>query len=229
MTRRSNNSQGFSRHFGRKMDPSRAPRREFRAAPGRRYIAFYKPYEVLCQFSPEKLPDGSFSDKITLASFGFPPDVYPVGRLDYDSEGMLLLSDDSRLTTRLFDQHHARTYIVQVENIPTKETLARLEAGVIIEGKATLPCETWLLQKDPVLEERSKPVRVRKNIPTAWVELTLYEGRNRQVRKMTASVGHPTLRLLRVAVGNLALFDLGIAAGEWINLEPAQIEAVFGD
>ena len=108
-----------------------------RYSPGRRYLAFYKPFEVLCQFSPEKLPDGTVSDKVTLAAFGFPADVYPVGRLDFDSEGLLLLSDDGRLTTNLFRDNHPRTYLTQVENIPSAESIAALEAGVIIEGRAT--------------------------------------------------------------------------------------------
>jgi len=201
----------------------------FRPAEGRRYIAFYKPFEVLCQFTPEKLPDGGVSDKVTLASFAFPPAVYPVGRLDYDSEGLMLLSDDGRLTTKLFADDHRRTYLVQVENIPTEASLQQLERGVMIEGKMTKRCETWLLQKDPVLPERSKPIRFRKDIPTAWVELTLFEGRNRQVRKMTAHIGHPTLRLLRVAIGRLALFDLGIKPGEWLELEMEEVAAVFLD
>ncbi|MBU6452888.1 MAG: pseudouridine synthase [Cyanobacteria bacterium REEB67] len=200
-----------------------------RYSPGRLYLAFYKPFEVLCQFSPEKLPDGSVSDKITLAAFGFPPDVYPVGRLDYDSEGLLLLSDDGRLTTKLFKENHPRTYLAQVENIPCAESIAELEAGVIIEGKATLPCQAWLLPNEPTLPDRQKPVRFRKNIPTAWLELTLFEGRNRQVRKMTAKIGHPTLRLVRVAVGGLRLFELGITAGQWVELNREEFEAIFLD
>jgi 23S rRNA pseudouridine2457 synthase len=201
----------------------------FKPVRGRRYLAFYKPFEVLCQFTPEKLPDGSCSDKVTLSSFDFPPNVYPVGRLDYDSEGLLLLSDDGRLTTRLFDGSHRRTYLAQVENMPSTEKLAQLEGGVPIEGKVTRPCEAWLLEKEPVLPERKKPIRYRKNIPTAWLELTLFEGRNRQVRKMTAYIGHPTLRLLRVAIGRLALFDLGINPGEWLELNAGEVEAVFDD
>jgi len=199
----------------------------FRIAKGRHYLAFYKPFEVLCQFSPEKLPDGSVGDKVTLAAFGFPADVYPVGRLDYDSEGLLLLSDDGRLTTKLFDDRHRRTYLAQIENIPSQDKLNELERGVIIEGRRTRPCETWLLAKDPVLPERAKPIRFRKNIPTAWLELTLFEGRNRQVRKMTATIGHPTLRLLRVAIGRLALFDLGINPGEWLELTAEEVGAIF--
>ncbi|MBS2008574.1 MAG: pseudouridine synthase [Cyanobacteria bacterium SZAS TMP-1] len=206
-----------------------AQQQTFKPAAGRRYLAFYKPFEVLCQFSPEKLPDGTFSEKVTLAAFGLPPDVYPVGRLDFDSEGLLLLSDDGRLTTRLFGDEHRRTYLAQVENIPSQEKLERLEAGVVIEGRRTKPCETWLLQKEPVLPERSKPIRFRKDIPTAWIELTLFEGRNRQVRKMTAQIGHPTLRLLRVAIGRLGLFDLGLKPGEWLDLSPEEVAAVFLD
>ena len=201
----------------------------FRPARGRRYLAFYKPFEVLCQFTPEKLTDGSASDKVTLASFGFPKSVYPVGRLDYDSEGLLLLSDDGRLTTKLFEDSHRRTYLAQIEHIPSQDSLTRLEGGVPIEGKVTRPCEAWILEKEPLLPERSKPIRYRKNIPTAWLELTLFEGRNRQVRKMTAYIGHPTLRLLRVAIGGLALFDLGIKPGEWLELNGDEVEAIFVD
>jgi 23S rRNA pseudouridine2457 synthase len=184
---------------------------------------------VLCQFTPEKLPDGSTSDKITLSAFSFPAGVYPVGRLDYDSEGLLLLSDDGRLTTQLFEEGHRRTYLAQIENQPTPDSLAQLERGVPIEGRLTRPCETWLLEKEPTLPERTKPIRFRKNIPTSWLELTLFEGRNRQVRKMTAYIGHPTLRLLRVAIGRLGLFELGLNPGEWLELTAEEIEAVFHD
>lgn len=189
------------------------------------YLAFYKPFEVLCQFSPPELG----SEKITLAHFDFPQRVYPVGRLDYDSEGLLILSDDGRLTTRLFDEDkpHDRTYLVQVENIPDKESLRALEAGVLVEGRMTRPAVARLLAEPPELPERSKPVRFRKNIPTAWLSLTLFEGRNRQVRKMTAAVGHPTLRLARRSIGDLDLFELGLAPGEWMELGGDEVLKLF--
>lgn len=205
------------------------PTAPFKPAKGRHYLAFYKPFEVLCQFTPEKLPDGTHSDKVTLASFGFPASVYPVGRFDYDSEGLLLLSDDGRLTTKLFEDSHRRTYLAQIEKLPSPDSLTQLEDGVPIEGRVTKPCEAWIIEKEPVLPERTKPIRYRKNIPTSWLELTLFEGRNRQVRKMTAFIGHPTLRLLRVAIGRLALFDLGIKPGEWLELSTEEVEAVFLD
>lgn len=193
----------------------------FRARAGAKYIAFNKPFAVLTQFSPEKLADGAISDKQTLADFNLPKQVYPVGRLDFDSEGLLILSDDGRLTTYLFEGRHPRTYLVQVENVPSPQTLKGLQSGVIIGGYKTQPCLARLLDSEPNLPERSKPVRFRKSIPTAWIELTLWEGKNRQVRKMTAAVGHPTLRLLRQSIGNLSLAQLDLAPGEWkeLNLE----------
>lgn len=206
----------------------------FRPAKGRKYIAFNKPFEVLVQFTPEKLADGQSSDKITLADFNFPAHVYPVGRLDFDSEGLLLLSDDGRLTGALFegDKAHERTYLTQVENIPGKRALDDLAQGVILSGgvgagKKTKPCRVKLLAGEPDLPERSKLVRFRKSIPTAWLELSLTQGLNRQVRRMTAAVGHPTLRLWRVAIGALHLKDLDIEPGEWRELSEAEVLKVF--
>lgn len=172
--------------------------------------AFNKPFAVLSQFSS----DGS--DKRTLAEFGFPSDVYPIGRLDFDSEGLLLLSNDGSLNKRLLDPKnaHARTYLVQVENIPKEDALDKLRYGVLIEGRKTLPAGVRLLECTPDLPPRPVPIRFRKNIPTSWIELTITEGKNRQVRKMTAAVGHPTLRLVRIAIGDLSLFDLELSPGE---------------
>lgn len=195
------------------------------------YLAFYKPFEVLCQFSPADSHQTGLQgpQKITLADFGFPQKVYPVGRLDYDSEGLLVLSDDGRLTSRLFDEDkpHDRTYLVQVENIPSKESLRALESGVPVEGRLTKPALARLLTEAPMLPERSKPIRYRKNIPTAWLSLTLREGRNRQVRKMTAFVGHPTLRLVRRSIGSLDLFSLGLAPGQWKELTSDEVLKLF--
>lgn len=198
----------------------------FRMESNKIYIAFFKPYEVLCQFSKE--PN---SDKRTLAEFGFPKDVYPVGRLDFDSEGLLLLSNDGRLTSALLDPkfRHQRIYWAQVERVPEQTTLDSLRSGVVIEGKRTLPAHAELLKAEPTLPERSKPIRYRKNIATAWIELGLTEGRNRQVRKMTAAVGHPTLRLVRVAIVNLKLSTLGLEPGQWKHLSAEEMQQLFTD
>ncbi|PWT99147.1 MAG: pseudouridine synthase [Candidatus Melainabacteria bacterium] len=184
------------------------------------YIAFYKPYAVLCQFT-----NPADSDKETLANFRLPKSVYPLGRLDFDSEGLLLFSDDSSLNQALLNPEHAhpRVYLAQVENVPASAELKKLAQGVMVEGRLTAPAKVKLLQVDPVLPPRAVPIRFRKNIPTAWIELTLTEGRNRQVRKMTASVGHPTLRLVRVAIGDLKLFDLDLYPGQWRKLSMNEI------
>jgi len=192
----------------------------FRPRTDRAYIAFNKPYAVLSQFTP-----ADESEKRTLAEFGFPHDVYPVGRLDYDSEGLLLLSDDPRLNSALLDPvgRHPRTYLAQVENRPTPEALTALRKGVMVQGRMTLPAIAKALDTEPTLPPRPVPIRSRRNIPTGWIELTLTEGRNRQVRRMTAVVGLPTLRLVRVAIGGLSLFELGLAPGEWRHLSTGEI------
>ncbi len=173
------------------------------------YILFYKPFNVLSQFSPEP-------GKKTLKDFlSLPKDVYPVGRLDYDSEGLLLLTNDSAVKQKLTDPSfgHPKTYFAQVERIPDETALTQLRSGVVIEGERTRPAEVALLTEDPSFPERSVPIRFRKNVPTAWLSIVLREGRNRQVRKMTAAVGHPTLRLVRVKIGDLGIGTL--APGEW--------------
>ena len=192
--------------------------------PGCKYIAFFKPFEVLTQFTREP-----GSEKRTFAEFDFPKNVYPIGRLDYDSEGLILLSDDSRLNGALLDPKHAhsRTYLAQVERIPSTELVRKLETGVLIEGRKTMPARAELLDYEPILPERSKPIRYRKNIPTAWIRLTLHEGKNRQVRKMTAAIGHPTLRLVRVQIGNLSIFNLEIEPGAWRYLSNAEVRKCF--
>jgi len=169
-----------------------------------RYILFYKPYGVLSQFTPR----GNLK---SLKEFGpFPPEVYPVGRLDANSEGLILLTNDDAAKFHLTDPRykHPRTYLVQVENEPDEKDLADIRQGVVIRGKRTVPAEVTLLQREPDLPARPVPIRYRKNIPTSWIELTLYEGRNHQVRKMTAAVGHPTLRLVRTKIGPLHLAEL---------------------
>jgi 23S rRNA pseudouridine2457 synthase len=198
--------------------------KKFVPSPGKTYIAFNKPYAVLCQFS---VSPGS--DKATLANFGFPPDVYSVGRLDFDSEGLLILSDDPRLNNELLSpqKKHARTYLAQVENIPSREQLFALNKGVIIEGKRTHPAKAEILHGEPALPPRPVPIRERKNIPTCWIRLTLTEGRNRQVRKMTAAVGCPTLRLVRAEIGSLSLFSLGLKPGEWKKLSRQDVTDLF--
>jgi 23S rRNA pseudouridine2457 synthase len=152
------------------------------------------------------------------------PGVWPVGRLDLDSEGLLLLSDDGALAHRLTDPRHGhpRRYWVQVEGTPGAQALAALERGVVVQGRRTRPARARLLPEPPALPARPVPIRERRNIPTAWLELVLREGRNRQVRRMTAAVGHPTLRLVRVAIGPLDLLALGLAPGQWRRLTPAE-------
>jgi 23S rRNA pseudouridine2457 synthase len=184
-------------------------------------IIFNKPYGVLSQFTS----DGSANR--TLSDFGFPAGVYPIGRLDADSEGMILLSDEPGINTRLLDPKHAHTrcYWAQVEKIPSPEALTKLSLGVAIQDYTTKPARAWLLDPQPEILPRIPPIRVRQSIPDCWVGLELIEGKNRQVRKMTAAVGHPTLRLLRVSMGSLKLGSL--ASGDWAELTSAQIKLLF--
>jgi 23S rRNA pseudouridine2457 synthase len=172
-----------------------------------RVLLFNKPYRVLCQFTDE-------AGRATLADFVSVPGVYAAGRLDYDSEGLLVLTDDGALQARLADPRHKlpKTYWAQVEGDATEAALARLRRGVRLGDRATLPAQAEAIAP-PQLWERTPPVRFRKHIPTSWLELTLREGRNRQVRRMTAAVGLPTLRLVRVRIGDYALGDL--QPGQW--------------
>ncbi len=172
-------------------------------------IAFNKPFNVLCQFTDRSTPP-----RRTLAEFGLPPGVYAAGRLDYDSEGLLLLTDDGALSARIADPRHRqpKTYWVQVEGTPTDAQLDALRLGPVLGDGPTRPVEVRRLDPPP-LWPRDPPVRVRKTVPDAWLELILREGRNRQVRRMTAAVGLPTLRLVRVAIGDQALETL--APGAW--------------
>lgn len=182
-------------------------------------LALNKPYGVLSQFTPE--PGSAWR---TLADFGLPPHVYALGRLDADSEGLLLLSDEAGLNSRLLDPQlgHRREYWVQVERIPSADALALLARGVKIGDYTTLPCRAWTLDPAPELAPRNPPVRFRKTVPDCWIAIELTEGKNRQVRRMTAAVGHPTLRLLRARIGQLALADLGLAPGKWRALSAAE-------
>jgi 23S rRNA pseudouridine2457 synthase len=185
-------------------------------------IAFNKPWGVLSQFTQEE------PGQRTLAEFGFPRDISPIGRLDRDSEGLLLLSDEKPLVDRLLNprQAHPRTYCVQVEGIPETEALAALAAGVMVQGVRTLPCRVRRLDPAPVFPPRDPPVRVRQTVPDCWIEITLTEGRNRQVRRMTAATGHPTLRLLRTRIGAFSPAD--IAPGKWRALTAAERALVLG-
>ena len=187
-------------------------------------IAFHKPYGVLSQFTPE-----TGSPHRTLADFGFPQSVYPIGRLDGDSEGLLLLSNEAELNARLLrpEQAHRRRYWVQVERVPSEVALRELERGVTVQGRWTLPCRAMILDPSPDVPPRAPPIRVRLNVPTCWIELELTEGKNRQARRMTAAVGHPTLRLIRVRIG---AFDLGtLAAGKWRELNEADRRLVLAN
>ena len=176
-------------------------------------IALNKPYLVHCKFTDQQ-------GRPTLAQFGLPPRVYVAGRLDHDSEGLLLLTDDGKLNQRLTDPRWKapKTYCVQVEGTPTDDALARLRSGVTLNDGPTLPAEARAIHEPAWLWPRTPPIRVRKTVPDAWIELTIREGRNRQVRRMTAAVGLPTLRLIRAAIGPYALD--GLAPGTWREVTP---------
>ena len=184
-------------------------------------IAFNKPYGVISQFTPDGSPNR------TLADFGFPKNVYSIGRLDADSEGLLLLSDEAELNQKLLHpkQAHEREYWVQVERIPSAEALAVLSQGVLVQGRKTLPGRAWMLEPQPEVPPREPPIRVRKTVVDCWIALELIEGKNRQVRRMTAAVGHPTLRLLRVRIGRFELGDL--VPGKWKMLSATERSRVF--
>lgn len=209
-------------------------------------ITFHKPFGVLSQFTSDGSPNR------VLAEFGFPKEVYPIGRLDADSEGLLLLSDEARWNEKLLHPRHAheREYWAQVEHIPTRAALDQLQRGVMIQGRKTLPCRAWLLEPQPMIVAdiqsaaaeprhgasrdtttakvfpRTPPIRFRKSVPDCWIGLELIEGKNRQVRRMTAAVGHPTLRLVRVRIGNFRLGDL--PPGQWRILTKEEIGLVAG-
>ena len=186
-------------------------------------IAFNKPYGVLSQFTPEPGSKGR-----TLADFELPRNVYALGRLDADSEGLLLLSDEPGLNSRLLDPKHAhrREYWAQVERVPDIAALDRLSrGGIAIDDYCTRPCTVCLLDPAPEVQPRDPPIRFRKNVSDAWLALELTEGKNRQVRRMTAAVGHPTLRLIRVRIGNFSLGEL--PSGSWRELNPTDRAAVF--
>ena len=186
-------------------------------------IAFNKPYGVLSQFTPDGSPNRA------LGEFGFPADVYPIGRLDADSEGLLLLSDEPALNARLLQpsRGHPRVYWAQVEGLPTVETLQRISQGVVVQARKTLPCRAWLIEPQPILPPRNPPIRFRKSVLDCWIGLELVEGKNRQVRRMTASAGHPTLRLFRVQIGKFQL--TGLEPGKWRGLNDQERVLVLSD
>jgi 23S rRNA pseudouridine2457 synthase len=175
-------------------------------------IAFNKPFGVICKFSPEPV-------RPTLADFIQVPGVYPAGRLDTDSEGLLLLTNDGALQARIANPRHklAKTYWAQVEGVPTTEALAALRRGVDLRDFTTQPAEARLIDEPANLWPRDPPIRHRAKIPTAWIELTIREGKNRQVRRMTAHVGFPTLRLVRARIGRVGVE--GLAPGQWRGIE----------
>jgi 23S rRNA pseudouridine2457 synthase len=185
-----------------------------------RTIAFNKPYGVLPCFTD---PNG----RPTLADYIDLPGVYAAGRLDLDSEGLLLLTSDGTLAHHITDPQHnlPKLYLAQIERIPSEQALEQLRKGVVLNGKETRPAEVRLLLDDPQLPDRPVPIRFRKNVPTAWVEITLREGLNRQVRRITAAVGHPTLRLVRVAIGPVLLGDL--QSGKWRDLTSREISQIY--
>ena len=178
-----------------------------------RLILFNKPYGVLSQFTDR----GSENARATLSQFIDVPGVYPAGRLDRDSEGLLLLCDDGRLQARIADPRFkmAKTYLVQVEGEPNDESLSRLRQGVTLKDGPTLPAQAERIA-EPALWPRDPPIRVRKSVPDSWLRIRLREGRNRQVRRMTAAIGHPTLRLVRWQIGEWTLE--GLAPGDWREL-----------
>ena len=186
-----------------------------------RTLVFNKPYDVLPCFTD---PDG----RPTLGDYIDVPGVYAAGRLDRDSEGLLLLTSDGALAHRVTDPEHylPKVYLVQVERIPDAAAVERLQQGVVVGGRRTKPAQARLLLDAPPIPERPVPIRFRKHVPTAWLELTLREGMNRQVRRMTAAVGHPTLRLVRVAIGPITLGAL--LPGQWRDLTKAETAEIYG-
>ncbi len=189
-----------------------------------RYVALHKPWGVLSQFTSEGGHPG-----LASLNMGLPKDVYPVGRLDRDSEGLLLLTNDSAFKHRLLDPNnaHRRIYWAQVEGNPDANALSPAQQRTRIGSFDAAPAEARVLEPAPEIAERRPPIRVRAHIPATWIEVVVREGKNRQVRRMTAAWGFPTLRLLRVGLGDLRLSDLGLGPGGWRELEPAEVQATL--
>jgi len=190
-----------------------------RAIQSCRTIAFNKPYGVLPCFTD---PGG----RPTLTNYIDVPGVYAAGRLDQDSEGLMILTSDGALAHRITDPQHKlpKVYLAQVERVPNDDAMSRLRRGVVLSGQRTRPAEARVLADAPALPDRPVPIRFRKNVPTSWIEITLHEGMNRQVRRMTAAVGHPTLRLIRIAIGPILLRDL--SPGQWRDVAPDEIAQI---
>lgn len=202
---------------GRRYYPAQPRRSPSPPAGGHQTLIFCKPYKVLSSFTD---PEGH----TTLSDYLEVPGVYAAGRLDYDSEGLLLLTSDGWLAHHITQPKYKlkKIYLVQVENIPTETALNQLRQGVLVQGERTRPAEVELLPVEPDIFPRSEPIRYRPTIPTAWLKIGLREGRKRQIRRMTAAVGHPTLRLIRIAIGPIALGSL--TPGQWRDLTPAELE-----
>lgn len=183
-------------------------------------ILFNKPFQVLCQFSAE-------DDRATLADYLSIPNIYPAGRLDADSEGLMLLTDDGRLQHQIAHPDHkeAKTYLVQVDGMPDAAVLARLQAPLDLGDFVTRPCHAVRIAEPDWLWPRNPPIRVRQDKPTSWIAITLEEGKNRQVRRMTAAVGLPTLRLVRSRIGPFSLATHPVMPGEWREVDPQELDA----
>jgi 23S rRNA pseudouridine2457 synthase len=205
--------------FGLKSQARSGFLRSNRPASGYRYLVINKPYGVLTQFRDKQ-------GRPTLSDYVSVPDVYPVGRLDFDSEGLLILTNDGWLSHRLTDPKfdHPKTYLVQVERVPTEESLQGLRRGIVLGDGPCKPVRVELLTDPPAVWERSTPIRERKNVPTVWLRMELREGRNRQVRRMTAAIGHPCLRLVRESSGPVSLGAL--QPGQWRELSAAELKAL---
>lgn len=223
--------RSFNPNFAEAPDKVKViPHRASKPQPAEEDLVYYilnKPYMTQCQFKKERLEDKTLTD---ILGYDFPKDVYPVGRLDKDSEGLLILSNDKVMTDQLLNPEfgHERTYWVQVENIPTKDALAQLREGVSIKHNGepydTKPCKVRLFTYTPeIVKPRNPAVRFRANIPTAWLEITLTEGKNRQVRQMTAAIGYPTLRLIRCSIGKLSLEKLNLGDGQFRKINKEDI------
>ncbi len=189
--------------------------------PVSRTLLFNKPYGVLPCFTDAK-------GRPTLAEYVPIPEVYPAGRLDLDSEGLMVLTSDGALAHLITDPEYRlrKVYLAQVERLPSDQSLDRLRQGVLLKGRRTRPAEVGVLSAEPPLPDRPVPIRFRKSVPTVWLQITLREGLNRQVRRMTAAVGHPTVRLVRIAIGPLVLGDL--PPGRWRELSKREVVQLSG-